>query len=235
VRRGESDLAICGGADSPIFWWHMAAWDTLGVTSRRNELGARACAPYDRDRDGTVMGEGGAFVVLEELEAAHARGANVYAEVAGFGAAADTGELMHPDASCRPLARAMQRALDLAETPAADVGYVAAHGAGTREGDASEAAALREVFGTDGGPVASSVKGATGHLVGGAGALNVALAALAIARGAVPPTLNLENLDPDCEGIDWAPGQARETAVDNALAVARGLEGQNVALALRRV
>jgi 3-oxoacyl-[acyl-carrier-protein] synthase II len=235
VRRGESDLAICGGADSPIFWWHMAAWDTLGVTSRRNELGAAACAPYDRDRDGTVMGEGGAFIVLEELEAARTRGATIYAEVSGFGAASDTGELMKPDASGRPLARAVERALELAGTAAADVGYVAAHGAGTREGDASEAAGLREVFGADGGLVASSVKGATGHLIGAAGALNAALAALAIARGAVPPTLNLENLDPDCEGIDWAPGQAREMAVENAVAVARGLEGQNVALALRRV
>jgi 3-oxoacyl-[acyl-carrier-protein] synthase II len=129
----------------------------------------------------------------------------------------------------------VERALELARTPAEAVGYVAAHGEGTREGDASEAAGLRAVFGADGGLVASSVKGATGHLVGAAGALNAALAALAIARGAVPPTLNLENLDPDCEGIDWAPGQARETAVENAVAVARGLEGQNVALALSRV
>jgi 3-oxoacyl-[acyl-carrier-protein] synthase II len=234
VRRGESDVAICGASDSPVFWWHMAAWDTLGVTSRRNDLGGAACAPYDRDRDGTVMGEGGAFVVLEDLDAAKARGAEVYAEVAGFGAAADTAELMTPDPSGRPVAAAVKRALALAETPPGEVSYVAAHGSGGRQEDASEAAGLRSVFDGE-GVVASSVKGATGHLVGAAGALNVAVAALAVARGAVPPTLNLENLDPDCEGIDWAPGEARETPVENAVAVARGLEGQNVALALRRV
>lgn len=232
VRRGDADIAICGAADSPIFWWHMAAWDTLGVTSRRNELGSAACAPYDRDRDGTVMAEGGAFVVLEELEAAKARGAEPYAEVAGFGGTADTGTLMTPDASGEPIAAAVARALRQAGTDAGDVAYVAAHGSGEREGDAAEAAALRSVFGND-GVVASSVKGATGHLVGGAGALNVALAALAVARNAVPPTLNLENLDPECEGVDWAPGEAREMTVDNAVAVARGLEGQNAALALR--
>jgi 3-oxoacyl-[acyl-carrier-protein] synthase II len=234
VRRGESDVAICGAADSPVFWWHMAAWDTLGVTSRRNDLGGAACAPYDRDRDGTVMGEGGAFVVLEDLEAATARGAEVYAEVVGFGAAADTAELMTPDPSGRPVAAAVERALAMSGTSPGEVSYLAAHGSGGRQEDATEAAGLRAVFDGE-GLVASSVKGATGHLVGAAGALNVAIAALAVARGAVPPTLNLENLDSDCEGIDWAPGEARELSVGNAVAVARGLEGQNVALALRRV
>ena len=112
---------------------------------------------------------------------------------------------------------------------------MAAHGAGTRAGDASEAAALREVFGAGDGPLASSVKPATGHLVGAAGALNLAVAALAVARGTVPPTLNLENLDPDCAGIDWVPAEARDAEVGLALALARGLEGQNVALALRAV
>lgn len=246
VRRGEADVALCGASDSPVFWWHMAAWDTTGLTTRRNELGAAACAPFDRDRDGTVMGEGGAFLVLEPLDAARERGATVYAEVAGAGAATDVGtpgerpsrtggagELTEPDGSGRALARAVQRALDRAGATPGDVGYLAAHGAGTRDGDASEAAALRGTF--DGGSlVASSVKPAVGHLVGGAGALNVALAALAIARGAVPPTLNLENLDPACEGVDWVPKEARELRVDLSVAVARGLEGQNAALALRR-
>jgi 3-oxoacyl-[acyl-carrier-protein] synthase II len=235
VRRGEAEVALCGASDSPIFWWHMAAWDTVGVTTRRNELGAAACAPWDRDRDGTVMGEGGAFLMLEPLERAQQRGATVYAEVVGTGAAMENGHLASADPDGRALAGAVERALGAAGARPDEVGYVAAHGDGTRAGDASEAAALRAVFGAGNGLVASSVKGATGHLVGAAGALNAGLAALAVARGAVPPTLNLENLDPDCEGVDWVPNEGRDARVDVALAVARGLEGQNVALALRTV
>ena len=235
VGRGEAEVALCGASDSPVFWWHMAAWDTYGVTSRRNELGAAACAPWDRDRDGTVMGEGGAFVMLEPLERARERGARLYAEVVGAGAATETRFLSAPDAEGRALSSAVGRALEAAGAEPSEVDYVAAHGAGTRAGDASEAAALREVFGAGDGPLASSVKPATGHLVGAAGALNLAVAALAVARGTVPPTLNLENLDPDCAGIDWVPAEARDAEVGLALALARGLEGQNVALALRAV
>lgn len=233
LRRGEADVALVGGSDAPIFWWHMAAWDTLGVLTGRNEKGAAACAPYDRDRDGTVMGEGGAFLVLEDTDAARARGAEVYAEIAGTGAATDLHHLNSPDPEGKPLAAAVERALGQAGIAAGDVGYVAAHGTGTRDGDASEAAALRSSLGENGG-VPSSVKGATGHLVAASGALNVGLAALALRHGKVPPTLNLENLDPDCAGFDWVPKEAREVEADVALALARGLEGQNVALALRR-
>jgi 3-oxoacyl-[acyl-carrier-protein] synthase II len=211
----------------------MAAWDTMGVLTGRNELGAAACAPYDQDRDGTVMGEGGAFFVLEDLDAARQRGAEVYAEVAGVGAGTDLDHLVSPDPEGKPLSAAVARALEQAGASAADVGYVAAHGTGTRGGDASEAAALRNALGEN-GTVASSVKGATGHLVAAAGALNAGVAALALRHGRVPPTLNLQNLDPDCAGLDWVPNEAREVNADVALAVARGLEGQNVALALRR-
>jgi 3-oxoacyl-[acyl-carrier-protein] synthase II len=233
LRRGEADVAIVGASDSPIFWWHMAAWDTMGVLTERNELGAAACAPYDQDRDGTVMGEGGAFFVLEDLDAARKRGAEVYAEVAGVGAGTDLDHLVSPDPEGKPLAAAVARALEQAGASAADVGYVAAHGSGTRGGDASEAAALRQALGGN-GAVASSVKGATAHLVAAAGALNVGVAALALRHGTIPPTLNLENLDPDCAGFDWVPNEAREVEANLALAIARGLEGQNVALALRR-
>ena len=233
IRRGEADLALCGASDSPIFWWHMAAWDTLGVTTRRNDLGAAAIAPYDRDRDGTVMGEGGAFFMLEDLEAAGRRGAKVYAEIVGTGAASDTGKLLTPEPTGRPVAMAVERALARAGATPADVDYVAAHGTGTPHGDRSEAAGLRQAL-AENGAAASSVKAATGHLIGAAGALNVAVAALAIDRGAIPPTLNLEHIDPDCKGVDWVPKEGREAKVDTAIAIARGLEGQNVALALRR-
>jgi 3-oxoacyl-[acyl-carrier-protein] synthase II len=179
------------------------------------------------------MGEGGAFFVLERTEDASARGARAYAEIAGLGAATDLDHFAAPDPEGAPLANAVSRAVERAGAAPGDVGYVAAHGAGTRDGDRSEAAGLRTVFGDD-GTVASSVKAATGHLVGAAGALNVGVAALALSRGTVPPTLNLENLDPDCAGLDWVPKEGREVQAELAVAVARGLEGQNAALALRR-
>jgi 3-oxoacyl-[acyl-carrier-protein] synthase II len=233
LRRGEADVAIVGASDAPIFWWHMAAWDTLGVLTGRNELEGAAVAPYDSDRDGTVMGEGGAFFVLERTDDARSRGAEVHAEIAGFGAATELDYLASPDLDGNAVAAAVSRAVAQAEGAPGDVGYVAAHGAGTRDGDRSEAAGLRQVFGEN-GTVASSVKPATGHLVGAAGALNIAVAALALSRRAVPPTLNLENLDPDCAGLDWVPKEGREVQAELAVAIARGLEGQNVALALRR-
>jgi len=233
VRRGEADVAVAGGFDDASSWWNMTKFDTIGILTQRNELGAAACRPYDVDRSGTVLGEGSAFVVLEPAEDAEARGARIYAEVVGLGNAYDSRRLITPDPDGESLAAAIGSALREAGSSAAEVDYVAAHGSGTRAGDASEARGLRSVFGADGGLVASSVKPATGHLIGGAGALNVAVAALAVARGAVPPTLNLEHPDPECDGLDWVPGEARTTQVGQALALARGLEGQNVALAIR--
>jgi 3-oxoacyl-[acyl-carrier-protein] synthase II len=178
------------------------------------------------------MGEGGAFLMLEGLDAARARGAPIYAEVVGIGTAVDATSLSAPDASGRAVTAAAERALAAGSVAAEDVGYAAAHGDGTREGDASEAAGLRQAFGRSPLP-ASSVTPATGNLVGAAGVLNAAVAALAISRRIVPPTLNLEHVDPDCAGIDWIAREAREASVEVALALARGLEGQNVALALR--
>jgi 3-oxoacyl-[acyl-carrier-protein] synthase II len=236
IRRGESDVAVAGGADAPVSWWNMAKIDSLGVTTRSNELGAAACRPFDSARDGTVMGEGGVFVVLEEVGAARRRDARIYAELTASGAATDVDRLLTPDPQGRALAHAMGAALSGAEASAGDVDYVAAHGNGTRLGDASEAAALRAVFGKgDGSPSVSSVKPATGHLGAGAGALNLAVAALAVHHGQVPPTLNLTTLDAGCEGIDLVSGEARAAPIRQALAVARGLEGQNVALAVRGV
>jgi 3-oxoacyl-[acyl-carrier-protein] synthase II len=231
VKRGEAEIALAGGGDAPVCWWNMAKIDSLGVTSASNVRGGAACRPFDRERDGAVMGEGGAFLVLEELEAARARGARMYAEVVGFGAGSDTAHLITPDPSGAPLVRAIDSALGEAGLDAADVGYVAAHGSGTVLGDASEARALSAVF--DGpGPAVSSVKPASGHLVAAAGALNAAVAALAVHHGALPATLNLQHPDPVAARIDLISGDAREARVAHALALARGFEGQNVALAL---
>jgi 3-oxoacyl-[acyl-carrier-protein] synthase II len=234
VRRGEALAAVAGGYDDASSWWNMTKFDTLGVLTQRNELGTGACRPYDAERSGTVLGEGAAFVVLEPEERAKARGARVYAEIAGFGAAYDAERLITPDPDGRGLARAMERALTEGDTAAGDVDYVATQGNGTKRGDESEARALRSLFGDD-KLTASTVKAATGDLIGASGALNAGIAALAVHHGKVPPTLNLEHVDPACAGIDWVPKEAREVKVSRALALARGFEGQNVAVLMRAV
>jgi 3-oxoacyl-[acyl-carrier-protein] synthase II len=234
IRRGEADAVIAGGHDDPVSWYTMTKFDALGILSQSNELGAGACRPFDADRDGTVFGEGAAFLMLEELEAAQQRGARIYAEIVGFGSAYDARKLLTPDGAGRPLVHAVESALREAETAPEAVGYVAAHGSGTVLGDASEANALRAVF--DGhGPAVSSVKAGSGHLVAAAGALNAAVAALTLHTRTAPPTLNLERRDGACADLDLVAGSARELELDHAVAVARGLEGQNVALVMRAV
>jgi 3-oxoacyl-[acyl-carrier-protein] synthase II len=234
IKRGEADLVIAGGYDDALSWWNMTKLDTFdGYLSTRNDLGAGACRPFDRDRDGTVLGEGASFLVLETLEAAQKRGADIYAEIVGFGSGADAYDPPpHPEG--RGLAVALANTLREAQIDAGAFDYIAAHGTGTKLGDESEAAALRGTFG-DSMPVASSVKPATGHLVAAAGALNAAVAALAVRHGVAPPTLNLEHPDPGFDHADWIPRESRELAVDHALALARGFVGQNVVLALKAV
>jgi 3-oxoacyl-[acyl-carrier-protein] synthase II len=233
VRRGEADLAVAGGFDDASSWWNMTKFDTLGLLTQRNDLGAAACRPYDEERTGTVLGEGAAFLVLEPEESAKARGARIYAEIAGLGNAYDSHRLITPDPEARGLSRAIEAGLREADSSAPDVDYIAADGTGTHAGDETEARGLRAVFGDSPDLLASSVKPATGHLIGGAGALNAAVATLAVHHEAVPPTLNLDSPDPACDGIDWVPRESRKTKVRQALALARGLEGQNVALVVR--
>jgi 3-oxoacyl-[acyl-carrier-protein] synthase II len=236
IRRGEADVVIAGGYDDPVSWYTMTKFDALGILTGRNELGAGACRPFDAERDGTVFGEGAAFLVLEEYQAAAARGARIYAEIVGFGSAYDAAKLLTPEREGRPLVQALESALREAATPADSIGYVAAHGSGTILGDASEAAALRATFGRNGaGPAVSSVKASLGDPVAAAGGLNAAVAALTLYRRTAPLTLNLEQRDPACRDVDIVAGSSRELELDHAVAVARGLEGQNVALVMRSV
>jgi 3-oxoacyl-[acyl-carrier-protein] synthase II len=234
VKRGEADIAIAGGYDDAASWYPMTKFDTLGILTGRNDLGATSVKPFDAERDGTACGEGAAFVVLEELESAVRRGARTYAEIVGLGSSFDAGRLLTPDREGRPLARALRSALGEAEAQPEWVGYVAAHGSGTRLGDASEACALHAIFNGNGaGPAVSSVKAATGDLVAAAGALNIVVAALVLRDQIAPPTLNLERPDPRCAGVDFVTQSARELELEYAIGVARGLEGQNVALVMR--
>jgi 3-oxoacyl-[acyl-carrier-protein] synthase II len=235
IKRGEADLVFAGGFDDAVSWWNMTKMDAMGLLTNRNDLGAAACRPYDADRSGTVLGDGAAFVLLEEYGMARERGAKMYAEVTGFGSGYDAYKMITPHPKGRGTVLAIHAALREAGSAPADIGYVASHGNATVLGDASEAAALRTVFGASPDRVAaSSVKPATGHLVAAAGALNAAIAALALHHQKAPPTLNLVQLDPACE-FDWIPNEARAIETEQALALARGLEGQNVALALKTI
>jgi 3-oxoacyl-[acyl-carrier-protein] synthase II len=233
VRRGEADIVIAGAFDDATSWWNLTKFDGLGVLTGRNDLGARAVQPYDRDRDGTAFGEGAAFFVLEEREAALARGATLYAEVTGFGSAFNGSQMLTPRADGEPLARAIGAALREGGVSPDDVGYVATHGCGTVLGDRSETRALHAAFGAVAGQLAAStVKPAAGHLCAAAGALNFGVAALALHHQVAPPTLNLEHPDPECD-LDYVPNEARPIQTQHTVAVACGLEGQNIALALR--
>jgi 3-oxoacyl-[acyl-carrier-protein] synthase II len=235
VRRGEADIVVAGGYDDATGWWAMSKMDGLGVLSTRSDLGQEAFRPFDRDRSGSVFGEGAALLVLEEREHALARGAHCYAEVTGFGAGNDCVRPPSPQERARGLSRAITRALTDSAQPFQDGGYIAAHGCATRQGDASETVALHDALGTSAKAAQiSSIKPQTGHLVGGAGALNAAVAALTLDSGVIPATQNLHHPDEECD-LDFVPLTPRETRPGSALALARGLEGQAVALAMGRV
>lgn len=234
VRRGDADVAIAGGYDDATSWWSMTLLDSLGILSTRNELGQQAYRPFDRDRSGGLPGEGAALLVLEEKQAALARGARIYAELTGYGAGHDARTPPAADPAGRGLARAVRRSLEDARVNADELGYVAADGSGTVTGDAGEAVALRTALGEAAMAVpVSTPKPQTGHLVGGGGALNAAVSALALFHGVVPATLNLDRPDPVC-ALDHVRGSARQSRPRHALALARGIEGQAVALTLSK-
>lgn len=235
IRRGEADVAVAGGFDEPITWWNLSKLDAIGILSDRNDLGAAACRPFDRARSGSVLGDGAAFLALEELEVARRRSATIYAEVTGYGAAFDNRGLLSPDPSGSEVTRAVHASLRDAGVAVDAVDYVVAHGSATRLGDVAEARGLRTALGATADRVAASaIKAGTGHLVAGAGALNAAVAALATLHGEVPPTLNLESPDPECR-LNLTPLAARRLPIHNSIAIARGIEGQAAVLALRKV
>jgi nodulation protein E len=226
IRAGMMDIALSGGSDASIVVGFMKAWDALRV------LSPDACRPFSRDRTGLVIGEGAAILVLEEWEHARARGATIYAELAGFGMSADAGELTAPDAA--GAARAMRAALDDAALAPDAVDYVNAHGTGTRLNDRTEVAALGDVFGArlPALPVSSS-KSMFGHCLNAAGALELAVTALALHHGVLPPTIGYREPDPDC-AIDCVPNEARAAPVRVAMSNSFGFGGLNAVLLLRR-
>lgn len=228
IRRGSADVVIAGSSDAGVTPLGLAGFCAARALSTRNDEPAKASRPFDAERDGFVMGEGAGAVILEEWEHACSRGANIIAELVGYGATADAHHITAPDPEGSGAARSMRTALAQAGAAPSDVKYINAHGTSTPVGDAAETQAIKIVFGEEAPPV-SSTKSMTGHLLGGAGSVEFVAMALAVDRGAIPPTINLENPDPACD-LDYVPNEARETAVPMAMSNSFGFGGHNATL-----
>lgn len=235
IRLGRADVMLCGGTEAPITSIGIAGFAAMRALSRRNDDPQRASRPFDADRDGFVMGEAGAILVLEELEHAKARGAKIYAEVLGYGASSDAQHITEPDPSGRNPARAMQMAFADAGISPEEIGYINAHGTSTPLGDASETRVIKLALGEEVArrvPI-SSTKGATGHCLGAAGALEAMFCTLALHEGVLPPTINYETPDPECD-LDYIPNEARRADVRIAVSNSFGFGGHNACVVLRR-
>jgi 3-oxoacyl-[acyl-carrier-protein] synthase II len=232
IATGFADAMIAGGSEAPITPFALGAFACMGALSRRNDDPQRASRPFDAGRDGFVMAEGAAVVVLEEYEAAVARGAEIIAEVGGYAATCDAHHLTQPDPEGTGAASAMRQAVADAGIELSDVGYINAHGTSTPFNDKIESLAIRSVFGSDAPPV-SSTKSATGHLTGAAGALEAVFSIQALRTKTLPPTINYDTADPDCD-LDCIPNAARELAVDNVLSNSFGFGGHNACLVFQR-
>jgi 3-oxoacyl-[acyl-carrier-protein] synthase II len=233
VARGDADVMIAGGADSRIDPLMLLAYTALGAVSLSARDPREVSRPFDRRRDGFVLGEGAGVLVLEELEQARKRGATVYAEVKGFGSSFDAFSITKPDPKARGAARAIEAALAEARVDRRDVDYINAHGTSTRLNDQMETEAVKRVFGEHAPRLPlSSIKSMIGHLIGAAGAVEAAAMALTLSENVVPPTINLTDPDPACD-LDYVPQTARESRVRTAVSTSFGFGGQNGALVMQ--
>lgn len=231
IKMGDATVMFAGGSEATIVPLGLGGFCAMRALSTRNDDPQHSSRPFDRDRDGFVMGEGGGVVVLEELEHAKARGARIYAEMAGYGNAADAHHLTAPSPGGEGAARCMRMALRSAGLNPSDISYINAHGTSTPQGDVAETQAIKTVFGEHAKKVAvSSTKGATGHLLGAAGGVEMAICVKALESGVVPPTINLENADPECD-LDYVPNVAREMEVKAILNNSFGFGGHNACVA----
>ena len=231
IRRGAADVMVAGGAEAAITDFGIASFAQSRALSTRNDDPEAASRPFDLDRDGFVMGEGGASLVLEEREMAIARGAEILAEVTGYGMSADAYHITLPRPGGMGAARAMTAALADAGISPSDVGYVNAHGTSTEANDATETAAIKIALGESAHTVPiSSTKSMTGHLLGAAGAMEGLVAVRSLQTGIIPPTINLETPDPECD-LDYVPNEARDTGgISHAMSNSFGFGGHNVTL-----
>ena len=230
IKFGDADVFLAGGCEASIVEIGLAGFSAMKALSTRNDEPERASRPFDRDRDGFVVSEGAGVVVVEELEHARARGAKIYCEITGYGVSADAYHMTAPPPDGEGAARSMQRALEQARLAPEQVDYINAHATSTDIGDICETRAIKQVFGAHAYKLAiSSTKSMTGHLLGGAGAVEMAVCALAIRDSVIPPTINLENPDKECD-LDYTPNVARERKVRVALNNSFGFGGHNATL-----
>ena len=235
IQYGDADAMICGGSEAAITPLAVGGFSNMRALSRRNEEPMRASRPFDKERDGFVMGEGSGILVIEELDCARRRGARIVAELVGYGMSGDAFHITAPsgdgDGACRVMANALRDAGIKPE----EVGYINAHGTSTPFNDKLETLAIKKVFGDHArqGLLISSTKSMTGHLLGASGSVEAGLSALAVFHGKVPPTINYENPDPDCD-LDYVPNRAREAKVEYALSNSFGFGGTNAALIFKR-
>lgn len=237
LRRGDADVMVVGGAESALYPMIVAGFDIMGALSQRNDDPAAACRPFDADRDGFVMSEGACVLIMETEAHARARGARIYAEVIGYGSSADAYSMAAPHETGRGAIDAMSMALrkagDYGVQPQ-DIDYINAHGTATRLNDVTETWAIKHVLGEHAYSVKiSSTKSMLGHLLGGAGAIETAICARVIDEGIIPPTINLDNQDPDCD-LDYTPLVARQADVAVTLSNSFGFGGHNACIMLRR-
>ncbi|HMV31766.1 MAG: beta-ketoacyl-ACP synthase II [Gemmatimonadales bacterium] len=234
IRAGTADAMLTGGSEAAITGLTVAAFSNMKAMSTRNDDPTTASRPFDKDRDGFVLGDGGAVVVLESLEHAQRRGATILAEVVGYGLSGDAYHMSAPAPEGEGAQRAMKMCLADGGLRPESVGYINAHGTSTPQGDIAETQAVKAVFGSHAGSlIFASTKSMTGHLLGGAGALEFAVSMLVATTGKVPPTINQFNTDPECD-LFCAPNTMIERAVDVAMSNSFGFGGHNVSLAVRR-
>jgi 3-oxoacyl-[acyl-carrier-protein] synthase II len=235
IRLGRADVMLCGGTEAPITRVGIAGFSAMRALSQRNDDPKRGSRPFDAERDGFVMGEAAAVLVLEELEHARARGAKIYSELLGYGVSSDAQHVTEPDPSGESPARAMRMAFRDAEIDPAEIGYINAHGTSTPVGDPAETRVLKIALGEENAyetPV-SSTKGATGHTLGAAGAVEAIFTIFAVQRGTLPPTINYEVPDPECD-LDYIPNEARPAEITVGVSNSFGFGGHNACVVFRR-
>jgi 3-oxoacyl-[acyl-carrier-protein] synthase II len=234
IKMGEATMMFAGGAEAAIVPIGIGGFCAMKALSTRNDDPKTASRPFDKDRDGFVMGEGAGVIVIEELEHAQKRGAKIYCEIAGYGNTADAHHLTAPSPGGEGAARCMKMALRNGGLNLEDISYINAHGTSTPQGDVCETQAIKAVFGERAKKIAvSSTKGATGHMLGAAGAVEMTACALAIKHGIVPPTINLQNPDPECD-LDYVPNTARKMKVNAIINNSFGFGGHNASIAAKK-
>ncbi len=235
IKFDDADLFVAGGTEATITQLGISGFASMRALSERNDEPERASRPFDKDRDGFVMGEGAGIVLLEELEHAKKRGAKIYCELAGYGLSADAFHMTQPLPDGEGAARCMRMAMKHARVNPEDIDYINAHGTSTPIGDVCETKAIKQALGDHAKKtMVSSTKSMTGHLLGAAGGIEFAVCALALKHGIIPPTINLENPDPECD-LDYVPNTAREAKIKVALSNSFGFGGHNATLVAKTV